>query len=222
MINLDALLGQTVYAELAGKVCKTGYLIDYGDDLFVLYDGRQYVYIPFLHTQLLTRNTVEDIVIQPPDQAQIGNQSPKITLREMLTNATGQFLELWATGRQPLHGTLAHLQDDFLVFESPVYKTMYVSLDHLKWFIPFASTHLPYATPLPQATSTVDVSQLPPTFEEQVQRLVGSLVVFDAGEMTEKIGTLMQVNPNGMLELITATGEKMYLNLHHLKTIHAP
>ncbi|MGZ4031288.1 MAG: DUF2642 domain-containing protein [Tumebacillaceae bacterium] len=222
MINLDALLGHTVSAELPGKVCKTGYLIDYGDDLFVLYDGRRFFYIPFLHVHLLTKNTAQDILIQPPDDAQIGNQTPKITLRDMLTNATGRFLELRAIGRQPLHGTLTHLLDDYLVFESPVYKTMYISLDHLKWFIPYDSQHLPYATAPIATSSAVDPNSLTKTFAEQVKQLVGQLVVFDAGEMTDKIGTLLHVNQNGMLELITANGEKMYLNMRHVKSVHTP
>lgn len=223
MINLDDLLGQTVLVKLPGGLEKTGYLIDYGDDILVLFDGRQYVYIPLTHVRKLRAiDPAEATFVAQPDESQIGTQTPKITLDEMLTNAVGTFIEIWAAGKQPLFGTLLHLGDDDLVLESPIYKTLYVSIAHLKWLIPYASAHLPYSLPLPSPTTTIDLTTVAKTFEEQVKRLVGHVVVFDVGEQAEKIGLLQTVNPNGVVELITAAGQKIYLNLQHLKTIHLP
>lgn len=222
MINLDDLLGQTVLVELPGLE-KTGYLIDYGDDIFVLFDGRQYVYIPLTHVQQLRAiDPAETTFATQPDESQIGTQTPKISLTEMLTNAIGTFIEIWAAGKQPLFGTLLHLGDDYLVLASPIYKTIYVSLAHLKWLIPYDYAHIPYSLPLPPETTAFDPSKEAQAFEEHVKRQVGRLVVFDVGEQAEKIGLLQAYSPNGVVELVTADERKVYWNLQHLKSIHIP
>ena len=36
------------------------------------------------------------------------------------------------------------IMNNYFVFQSPVYKTMYISLNHLKWLIPYAQNDKPY------------------------------------------------------------------------------
>ena len=43
-----------------------------------------------------------------------------------------------------LHGYITDIQQNYLSFYSPIYKTMYISTDHVKWLIPYVQTINPY------------------------------------------------------------------------------
>ena len=48
-------------------------------------------------------------------------------------------------GNAPIHGYVTSVMNDYIVFYSPVYKTVYISLKHLKWLIPYKENQVPYA-----------------------------------------------------------------------------
>lgn len=58
-------------------------------------------------------------------------------------------------------------------------------------------------------------------FEEQIKKNIGELVIFDMGEVPEKVGLLKGVS-NNIIELINASGEPVIWKLNHLKTMHLP
>jgi hypothetical protein len=145
----------------------------------------------------------------------------QLSFRKVLDNARGRFVELYVSGNKTIHGYLTSLMNDYFLFYSPAYRTMYVSLQHVKWMIPYQDSVTPYSLPnhhFPLHPSTAPLSR---TFEQQCKKLEGQLVVFDLGDHAKKIGQLQKVE-NNKIELITALGEKLFWNLHHLKTVHIP
>ncbi len=54
-----------------------------------------------------------------------------------------------------------------------------------------------------------------------MEKLIGSLIIFNIGENSHLIGQINKLEDN-FVELITAREEPVYLNLHHIKTVHLP
>lgn len=141
--------------------------------------------------------------------------------RNTLNKVKGQFIEVYVTGGRSIHGYVTNVLNDYIVFFSPVFKILFISMHHLKWFTPYSTEQTPY---------TLDNSQLPVVpskvplvrnFEEQIKKNIGELVIFDMGEVPEKVGLLKGVS-NNIIELINASGEPVIWKLNHLKTMHLP
>jgi len=223
MWNLSDLLGKFVYIEISGKTSCKGVLVDVGTDIVVLYSDERYFYIPLVHVQHIKVDTdssapmgLESLPATPFDSVH-----DQISYRKIIDNARGRFVEIYVSGNKTIHGYITSLMNDYFLFYSPSYKTMYVSLQHVKWIIPYHLNITPYLLSnqhFPMNPSTIPLSR---TFEQQCKKLEGQLVVFDLGDQPNKIGHLLKVEQN-KIELITALGQKMYWNLQHLKTVHTP
>jgi hypothetical protein len=87
--------------------------------------------------------------------------------------------------------------------------------------IPYQYKKAPYSLDkilLPIHSSEITLAR---TFEEQIKKLEGSIVVFDLGHQANKIGLLKKVEQN-IVELVTAGEQTIYFNIQHLKMVHSP
>jgi hypothetical protein len=221
MNNLQSLIRKQVQLEVSGKVMLQGILVDVGLDIVVIYNGKEYLYIPHLH--------IHNIRLSTDPITELSDVTPKlpfdeddvISYRKTLINAKGRFVEIYVTGNKSIHGYVTAILNDYFVFYSPVYKTMFISLNHLKWLTPYQTNITPYTLSnevLPVKPTNIPLQR---SLEEQLKKFEGQLVVFDLGDNPLKIGLLKQVQ-NNIIELVTASGESVFWKLMHVKTVHLP
>ncbi|MFS0837472.1 DUF2642 domain-containing protein [Paenibacillus sp. UNC499MF] len=218
---LHSFLGKLVDVGLSGKKLPLrGSLIDVGNDIIVLHNGSQFTYIPTLHLQYMT--LAEDpTAVDPAPQPELPFDHSEIAYRKILMNAKGIFSEISISGSQSLHGYVTSIMNDFFVFFSPVYRTVYISLEHVKSITPYISNTTPYSLGQDRFPLHPTGTTLSRTFEQQLKKLVGELVVFNLGEAPNKIGRL-NVAENNMLELVTANGQQLFMHMSHVKSVHLP
>ncbi|EFM11626.1 conserved hypothetical protein [Paenibacillus curdlanolyticus YK9] len=216
------LMNCYVDLEVSGKAIPLrGKLVDMGQDILVIHNGQQFVYVPIIHLQQLravtSQETIEIVVPETPFE----HPNDPISYRKILMNAKGMFSELYITGNQSIHGYLTSVMNDFFVFYSPVYHSVIVSLTHLKYLIPYNPNATPYTLTPEQFPLKPSPLTLARTFDQQLRKLVGEFVILDLGENSNKIGVLKGLDQN-MVELATAGGNSVYLHLDHVKTVHLP
>ncbi|CAG9607881.1 DUF2642 domain-containing protein [Pseudoneobacillus rhizosphaerae] len=223
LIDFVDLIGKKIEVEISGGVFHKGILIDSGVDIIVLYQGstNSYLYIPFVHVQRLKETIIEeeDTAYNPTSEKPI--ETDVISFYKALTIAKGLFIKVYVTGNKSIHGYLTNIMNDYIVFHSPVYKTMLISINHVKWIIPYPPNKTPYSLKNENLSITPVTAPLAKTFDEQLKKLENELVIIDGGENTEKIGLLQKVRNNKMI-LITAEAETVYRNIEHIKSIQLP
>ncbi|MCM3765522.1 DUF2642 domain-containing protein [Neobacillus niacini] len=222
LIDFVELIGKKIEVEISGGNFHRGILVDSGLDIIVLFDGKSnfFYYIPFVHVQRLKESVSEeeDTYTQPSEKP---IESETISFRKALTAAKGLFVQIYVTGNKTIHGYLTSIMNDYFVFHSPVYKTMFISMNHVKWLIPYKPNTTPYSLSnenLPLMPKSTPLSR---SFNEQLKKLENKLVIIDGGNNPEKIGLLQQIR-NNKITLITAEGENVFWNLEHIKTIQQP
>ena len=218
----SAFTGEAVMIELTGKKTINGYLIEVGSEVMIVYNGDDYIYISTSHIKNMSVVSKDSIGIDEPSVSPQLEQEDQLSLRKILTTAKGVFLEIYTTGNQSIHGYITGIMNNYFAFYSPVYKTMYISLQHLKWLIPYSTNLSPYR--LSKENLPVNPSNsitLARSFEVQLEKLSGHLVVLNLGVQEEMIGKIERVSDN-IMELITAKGESTYLNMQHIQTVHLP
>jgi len=219
--DVSTLLGKQVSVKLSGELVFEGILTDLGQDILVIFNGLKYYYIPWMHIHMVYISDKSREKINEPDEPSIGQELETISYRKILLNAKGIFSEIYVTGNITFHGYIINVLSDYLVFYSPVFKTMYISLSHLKWITPYNQQLNPYTLKnesLPLHPSNVPLNR---SFESQLKKDEGKLVVFDGGTDPMKIGLLNRVE-NNQIELAIANGENVYLKLNHIKSVHLP
>lgn len=215
------LLNRYVELDISGKSAAIrGKLIDMGQDILVLHNGTQFLYVPLIHLQQLRLSERESQEMEIPDIV-LEPQNEAISYRKVLMNAKGMFSELYITGHQSIHGYLTSVMNDFFVFYSPVYHSVIVSLEHLKYLIPYNPNVTPYTLTPEQFPLKPSPITLARTFDQQLRKLVGEFVILDLGENPNKIGVLKGIEQN-MIELSTAGGDPVFLHFDHVKTVHLP
>ena len=210
--------GKEVEIEISGDKRHKGVLIDSGLDILVIYNGTDFIYIPINHMQNFKLSVKgEQEISHIPDIPITSEQD--ISYRKTLTNARGVFVEIFVTGNLSLHRYITSILTNYFVFYSPVYQTMFIPFFHLKWLIPYPYNQTPYS--IDKKLLPVNPAELPlaRTFEEQIKKITGRIVVIDLGSNGNKIGLLKNIE-NNMIELISAGGAKLYCNIHHIKTVH--
>jgi hypothetical protein len=222
MKEIKNLLDKEVLVEITGKTYFTGILVDIGLDIMVIYNGQQFLYIPIMHMHNIKLNLEPEITSDVPGETPIQKSIDSgLSYRKILNNAKGRFLEIFVTGNRSIHGYITSVTNDYIAFYSPVYKTVLVSMQHLKWFTPYSSQLTPYTLSnesLPVVPSMIPLAR---SFDEQLQKYKGKLVVFDLGDDPNKVGLLKEIN-NNIIHLINATGESIFWKQYHLKTVHLP
>ncbi|MBN2909737.1 DUF2642 domain-containing protein [Polycladomyces sp. WAk] len=223
MSDYQHLIGKYIDIEISGKNFCKGTLLDIGLDIIVVYNNKtqQFFYIPIVHIQRLKEATMDE-TLPFVSQPEIPLASESISFRKILTNAKGQFVQIYVTGNKSIHGYLTSIMNDYFVFYSPAYKTLFISMHHVKWLIPYNNQETtPYSLShqhLPVNPTSIPLAR---TFEEQCKKLENHIVVIDGGDNSEKIGLVQKVG-NNRLALVTAERETVYWNLQHIKTIHLP
>jgi hypothetical protein len=221
-MKLKDHVGTYIKLEISGTKPISGILIDIGGDLWVIYNGYDYLYIPTVHIQnwkFPKEEEIDEIITLSDDQSPIFNPNEEISLRKTLTAAKGIFTEIVVTSKQAIHGYIISIMNNYFVFYSPIYKTMFISLNHLKWLIPYTNNQRPYGLSnanLPVNPSNITFAR---SFEVQIDKLIGTLIVFNIGENENGMGKVMGIK-NNFVELLTAKGDPVYLNLQHIKTVH--
>ncbi|PEJ53117.1 MULTISPECIES: DUF2642 domain-containing protein [unclassified Bacillus (in: firmicutes)] len=221
MSDVQSLLGEKVYVQLSGENYFEGILTDYGKDVLVLYNGQKYYYIPWFHVHRVNlSNNIKDKIDHPINPS-IAEDIGTVSYRKILMNAKGIFAEIYVTGNITFHGYITNVLSDYIVFYSPVFKMLYISLSHLKWLTPYNHNANPYNAEieiLPVNPSNMPFSRL---IESQLKKEQGKFVVFDGGLDPMKIGLLKRVE-DGVIELVAASGEVTLLRLNHIKSYHTP
>jgi hypothetical protein len=221
MSDFNHLIGKYVDIEISGKNYCQGTLVDTGLDIIVVYDGKRFFYIPILHIQRMKQDTMQTVASDIHPEKPIVGDSDSISFRKILMNAKGQFVQIYVTGNKSIHGYLTSIMNDYFVFYSPTYKTMFISMNHVKWLIPYEQDVTPYSLNNQQFPVNPTSIPLARTFEEQCKKVENHIVIIDGGENPEKIGLLQKVS-NNRLVLVTVERETVYWNLQHIKTIHLP
>lgn len=217
METLRPFLDQKVKIEISGNETLRGKLIDVGSDIIVLFNGKDYLYIPFMHIQHFWGNQEDEEEYNETDSVPFNTTT--LSVRSILTNAKGLFLEVKVAGKQSIHGYVTSVQSDYIIFYSPVFKTMYIPFHHLKWIIPYHTSMTPYAleySMLPVNPSNISIAR---SFEVQLNKLIGKVVVFDLGMSEFRIGQLKKIESK-FIHLVTAKEEVILINLNHIKTAH--
>ncbi|MGE6486759.1 DUF2642 domain-containing protein [Paenisporosarcina sp. NPDC076898] len=215
MNSLRSYIGQIIEVEVSSKKTIVGKLLELGSDLIVLFNGRQYVYLPVVHLLSVNKGESTDTEYMNAETAPF--EGKQLSLKQILTNASGIFVELFLTGNHHVHGYIQNVQEDYIVFNSPAFKTMYIPVAHLKWLIPYLN-QTPYQIKTGQQIHSSGES-FAQTFEEQMKKSLGKIVLFDLGKDSEKIGILNGVE-NILVELVKGNGKTIYLNMAHLKSMH--
>lgn len=223
MQNLQTLISKPVELAISGKPgIIRGNVVDIGQDVIVIFNGSQYLYVPLLHMQYVKQDlNPQDSIDSSSIDSPFDSHTDQLSYRKILLNAKGTFVEIFVTGNQPIHGYITSIMNDYFVFYSPVFHNIFVPLNHLKYLIPYTNSTTPY---------TLDQKQLPlqptqltvaRTFDQQLKKLEGKFVVLDLGLYPGKIG-LLKKTENMIIELITAKEGAIYIHLNHIKTIHLP
>jgi hypothetical protein len=177
------------------------------------------LYIPLKHVKNVKTGKPpleETGVIQ---EAALDYKSGNLALQKVLSHAIGRFVDLYVTGEQAIQGYITSIVQDYVIFNTLLNQKVYISLNHVKWLAPYRTDAPPFSRGVAQPSSNpAVVSQ---SFESLLQSLEGHLVELDLGDSTNKLGWLQKVD-NQVAELLTASGEKMYWNLSHLKTVYSP
>jgi hypothetical protein len=218
---MDKYLNQPVSLHISGsRGHLKGTLIDIGNDILVLHNGTQFLYIPILHMQQLTKCPDDETDFGPPPNPPLEGTS-ELSYRKVLMSAKGMFSEVYITGNQSVHGYVTSIMNDFFVFYSPMYRSLYVSMKHLKILIPYDDQTTPYSLEQEKFPVNPMPASLSRTFDQQLKKFEGEFVVLDLGEHHGKIGLLKSVSGN-LVELVTADGASTFIHLDHVKTIHKP
>src|SRR5690606_38828521 len=121
------------------------------------------------------------------------DEGSRISYRNILQHARGQFVEIYVSGALSLHGYVTAIMNNYFVFYSPIYKTTYIPMYHLKWLIPYTENQTPFAMERERLPVSPSVLPLSRSFEDQLHKLVGEIVIFDLGVNPNKIGLLNRI-----------------------------
>lgn len=219
--EVKKLMGKQVSVLISGNHTYNGVLRDVGQDILVLYNGIQFLYIPLIHVHRIQQNINTEDHVNLPTEVAYEEELESITFSNVLTNAKGIFTEISVIRNLSFHGSIIDVLGNYLVFNSPIYNMMLIHLDHLKWLIPYQQNNSPYTVSKESRAVSPSNDPFLPSLEEQLKKEVGKLVVLDGGVDPLKIGLLKKLE-NNLLELVIANGETVYLQLNHIKSAHLP
>lgn len=218
---MEAYLNKPVAMTVSGRNDPLkGTLIDIGSDIVVLYNGVQFLYVPLVHMQQMTRlGATESDFGRAPEPPL--DPTTELSYRKALLNAKGIFSELNIVANQTVHGYVTSIMNDFFVFYTPMYRSLFVSMRHLKVLIPYDPLATPYTMEQEKFPIHPTPTSLARTFDQQLKKFEGEFVVLDLGEHAGKIGLLKSIR-NNLIEMVNADGGSTFIHLDHVKTIHRP
>ena len=219
---IQNLVQEIVRIEITGKKMVSGELIDVGSDMIVLFNGKDFMYIPVDHIRNFepdrdNENNVESPTELPTIVAK--DDQEDLSFEKVLAQAKDRLVEIYVSGTQSFHGTITGIKSDYLVFQSPIYKTMYISLAHIKWLIPFPQGQKLYGSDLVFSSTQSTNDTYASSFATQVEKLINKIVVLNSSERESLIGKINNVEEQ-IVEFQAARTSPFYLNLRHVKTLH--
>ena len=219
---IQSLLNEVIRVEISGKKLMNGTVIDLGSDMVVLYNGKDFVYIPLVHIQniegdLNNEGDINDPTVLPNIITEKNNVD--LSFEKILTEAKGKYIEIYVTGGQSLHGSIISIMNNYFVFHSPVYKTMYIALNHLKWIIPYSTNERLYDLDDHDIRLQSNNVRVEKNFGDQVKKIKNEIVVLNIGGSKSYIGKVNNVEDQ-IVEFQTARTHPVFLNLQHIKTLH--
>lgn len=206
---------EIIELELSGGKVLRGNVIEKSAEIIVLFDGEQYMYILTDHIQQMQLVDTNDDMFQQPTNQVIAQPSSELSLANILTQAIGKQLEIYVTGNQSLYGTILEIKTDYIVFYTPIYKTIYISTKHLKWLVPYLQPFQLYGLASIDVPESLVVAN---TLRQQIAMMKDQLIIINNGEKWSYIGKLVQVKER-MIELRTAKST-VFVNIDHIKTVH--
>lgn len=219
MEHLKPFIGKIIEVKLSGKRVIGGILIEVGSDIIVLHVMNKFLYVPTSHIHSINLTPSEDYTINMQDIKWSEQPKEDFSFRTSLINAQAVFIETSLGKDQYVHGYIKHVLDDYIVFYSPVYKMLFIPLQHIKWISPLQLDKPPYEfnqSLLPDYfQKSNDFSA---TFAEQLKKYINKIVVFDVYFHIQRIGKIASLYQE-QVEIVTGTNEHLYLNLTHIKSI---
>jgi hypothetical protein len=229
LMDLNTLKGNQISLQI-GKELINGLLVDAGEDILVLYNGKSYLYISLLHVRQFQLNSNKDDYVDLPSDSALIEETTSLTTQEVLNKAKGTFTEIYIGSHLSYNGYIINVLNDYVAFYSPVYKVVYIPIQHIKWIIPDFSNQTPYSLNSLSLTHSksplhlkVNANNIPlvPLLENQLKKEAGKLVIFDGGMDPQKVGLLKKVE-NQLAEILLAKGESLCLRLSHIKSVQMP
>lgn len=213
-----------VIIEMLGGKFFNGSLVEVSSDIVVLYVKNQFVYIPMDHIHSLkidyeNENNIEQPSYIPTFISQIENKD--LNLPNILSLVKGIHVEIMVTRNLALHGVITSVMDDYFVFESPIYKTMFIATKHLKWIIPYFQDKLPYDLSENEflKMSSKKGQVFKKTFTSQLAELNNQLVVLNLAKEYSQIGRIKNGNDR-FIVLKNGNSELSYYNIGHIQIIY--
>ncbi|MEK4284683.1 DUF2642 domain-containing protein [Ureibacillus sp. FSL K6-0165] len=217
------LNNEVVFIEIMGGKIFNGSLIDSSDEIFVIHVNNQFVYLPTDHIYTLERDIDNENNIQSPSELPqfITKVNQDLTLLNILSMAKGLHVELMVTRNEALHGVITSVMDDYFVFQSPIYNTMYIPNKHLKWIIPHIKNDLPYGISETEflSLSKIKLPTLKKQFADQIAELKGQLVILNLGKDFSHIGKINHVEGR-LIEMKDGKSNTIYCNLSHIQIVN--
>ncbi|ATP38736.1 DUF2642 domain-containing protein [Solibacillus sp. R5-41] len=216
---------EIVKMEITGKKILKGKIIDNSSELVVLFDGKEFLYIPVCHIHEIKIDYFNEDGLKIPstftrDINFIG-KNEEMTFLKVLTKSLGIYLEIHVLNNQPLHGYISNILDDYIVFQSPIYKMMFIPIRHVKIIVPNNQNQKPYLLSDGDFSINVSNENFPSTFDALIGILKNKLTVLNIGEKNNFTGLICEIKGT-MIAFQTAKENIIYYNLQHIKTIHNP
>ena len=108
---------------------------------------------------------------------------------------------------------------DYFVFQSPIYKTMFIPTSHIKWLIPYADGYKLYGSEYNSSPTQASNETFASSFEKQVENFINKLVVFNINERESFIGLINHVEEQ-IVKFHSTKSSPLYINMRHIKTLH--
>ncbi|GAB6182032.1 hypothetical protein JCM14036_33510 [Desulfotomaculum defluvii] len=210
-------IGKHMIIELAGKT-QEGILVDCGLDIAVLFNGQNYVYLPVAHIRHLRLCIFNNL--DPPNTiiGPINVSTDRISYRQILERAKGLFIEIAVVGDHLIYGYIKEVFIDYLVFFSPVYNTILVPFEHLKWLCLLNSDQTYYTLNVQDINKGTISFNTAPTFKEQFQHIIGRIIQINMENSPYNSGLLKDITGE-FINLITAKEERVFINIKHIQLI---
>ena len=210
-----------VTVNLVGEKVFKGEIFDSGIDIIVLFNGEEFIYIPIYHIESIATDTTDSDYTQHSDLPIINLSLSQngLSLDDVLKEAKGIYLELYISTKKSLHGTVLEVLEDYIVFYSPIYKTLYIAKKHLKWLIPYSTSERPYGLSDSEFYDQYRKQKYKADLMQQLETLSNKLVVLNLDNKKHHIGKIRTIS-NAMMELQTVNLESVYVNIAHIQTIH--
>ncbi|MEJ9229113.1 DUF2642 domain-containing protein [Peribacillus butanolivorans] len=213
---LSKNIGQYIELELSGNIQVVGILIEASSDIIVLFTGKVYRYIPLRHIENFSFPITDEEIEMGVDP-----EISKTSFRKLLMNAKGMFVEILLAKKNPVYGYIVGIMNNYFVFYSPVFKTMFISMDHLKWLTVCDEEKGPYGLNKSEQLLQVSTLSWARTLEEQLKKLTNKLVVLNLGRHPMDIGKISHLQ-DSIIEMVNAQGDTVFVNMRHVKSFHFP